>query len=115
MTDVLDHPRHFAKRTCRGSIALGSACGHCERCDEERRRLAPLPRPLPPDPRVAPAPFLTCGLTADELLRRAVANARLPVACWRWVAVMRLFALGSTAAQELCRRCGVDPDEEVKR
>lgn len=29
-------PPAFKKPTCRGSIQLGSACGHCERCTWER-------------------------------------------------------------------------------
>lgn len=54
------------------------------------------------------------------LLKRAVTNARArdrrkgeghP----RWVAVMDVFALGSTYAHELCRRYGLNPDEMVKR
>lgn len=28
----------FAAATCRGSIAFGSACGHCERCEWEKAR-----------------------------------------------------------------------------
>lgn len=55
-----------------------------------------------------------------KLLERAVISARSrrhykgqkhP----RWVAVMDAFQLGSTYAGELCRRFGLDPDEEVKR
>ena len=29
------------KVTCRGSLALGSGCGHCERCEQERARMRP--------------------------------------------------------------------------
>lgn len=78
---------------------------------------APLPRPLPPDPRAAPAPFLTCGLAADELLRRAVANARSRYAasCERWAAVGPLFGIGRDAATELCVKCGLNPLEVVGR
>ena len=55
-----------------------------------------------------------------DLLARAVASARSrrhnkghkhP----RWVAVMDAFSLGSTYAAELCRRFGIDPEEEVSR
>lgn len=51
----------------------------------------------------------------SDLLGRAVMNARLG---WgrkgpRWRAVMAVFGIGSTRAQELCRRFGLDPDEEV--
>jgi hypothetical protein len=55
----------------------------------------------------------------EELLRRAVTGARdrktprhnkHP----RWVAVMDLFLLGSTYSHELCRRFGLDPDEQVR-
>lgn len=56
----------------------------------------------------------------EELLRRAVCSARDRSARkgyrhWRWVAVMDTFALGSTYAQQLCQRFGLDPDEEVRR
>lgn len=33
----------------------------------------------------------------------------------RWVAVMDTFTLGSTYSHQLCRRFGLDPDEQVKR
>jgi hypothetical protein len=46
-----------------------------------------------------------------ELLRRAVYTARGRRKGPRWVAVMETFMLGSTRAQELCRRFGYDPDE----
>lgn len=54
------------------------------------------------------------------LLYRAVINcrdrqSRKGVKHMRWVAVMDTFALGSTYAQQLCRRFGVNPDEMVKR
>jgi hypothetical protein len=33
----------------------------------------------------------------------------------RWAHVVNAFAVGSTSAQELCRRFGLDPDEETPR
>lgn len=51
----------------------------------------------------------------NELLARAVRNARSnrrkKVA--RWTIIMDQFALGSTYAQQLCRRYGAEPDELV--
>jgi len=56
-------------------------------------------------------------LSDDDLLRRAVRGARAqrPERHPRWVAVMDLFALGSTYSHALCRRFGFDPDEQVQR
>jgi hypothetical protein len=56
----------------------------------------------------------------DELLRRAVKNARSFHASSsskhpRWIGVMSAFALGSTYSKMLCRRFGLDPDEEVSK
>lgn len=56
----------------------------------------------------------------DELLKRAVGNARglsmrKGYKHWRWVAVQDAFALGSTYSAQLCRRFGFDPFELVKR
>jgi hypothetical protein len=48
-----------------------------------------------------------------ELLRRAAKSPRPRRVCPRWVAVMDMFALGSTSAHDLCRRLGLDPDEKV--
>jgi hypothetical protein len=58
------------------------------------------------------------GISAEELLRRAVRSARArhtrskhP----RWVGVMDAFALGSNYSRGLCLRFGLDPDEMVRR
>lgn len=56
------------------------------------------------------------GITDEELLRRAVANARSSRKYHpRWSAVADAFVLGSTFATRLCRRFGLDPDEQVRR
>ena len=60
------------------------------------------------------APPSALILTDAELLRRAVKNVRPARVCSRWVAVMDLFALGSTSAFKLCNRVGVDPDEKAR-
>ena len=55
----------------------------------------------------------------DELLRRAVKGARSVkarrVKYPRWMAIMEVFGLGSTYAQQLCVRFDLDPDEELAR
>jgi hypothetical protein len=56
----------------------------------------------------------------ETLLGRAVVSARKRSARKgekhpRWAAVMDAFQLGSTYAGELCRRFGLDPNEEVAR
>lgn len=33
-------PKKYESAVCRGSYMLGSACCHCERCEEERAKLA---------------------------------------------------------------------------
>ena len=55
-----------------------------------------------------------------KLLERAVRSAcrrdaRKGEKHPRWTAVSDVFALGSTYATQLCRRYGLDPDEELKR
>jgi hypothetical protein len=55
-----------------------------------------------------------------ELLRRVVHQCRgrqyrKGEAHPRWTAVMDNFMLGSTFAQQLCRRFNFNPDEMVKR
>lgn len=53
----------------------------------------------------------------EELLRRAVRGARPRTRGKqiRWACVVDRFALGSTYAQQLCRRFNLDPDEMLKR
>lgn len=60
------------------------------------------------------------SISNNELLRRAVRNARdrqkrKGEKHARRVAVMDAFALGCTYAHQLCRRYGLDPDEQVAR
>jgi hypothetical protein len=70
-----------------------------------------MPEPTPGD--------WTPGLTDEDLLRRAVANARSRntrgFEHYRWVAVKEAFSLGSTYAKALCQRFGIDPDEMLRR
>lgn len=57
-------------------------------------------------------------ISDEELLGRAVRNARDKRSrgrVARWAIISDLFALGSTYSSQLCRRFGVDPDEEVRR
>lgn len=61
---------------------------------------------------------MTHGIPDAEMLERAVRGARSREyrkgqKHYRWIAVMDLFSLGSTAAQELCLRFDLDPDEQV--
>lgn len=51
-----------------------------------------------------------------ELVQRAVRNAR-PVSNQkelRWACVAEVFGCGSTVAQKLCKRFGLDPDTQIK-
>lgn len=60
----------------------------------------------------------TVQLSDDELLRRAVANAR-PHSSRGWrtrrLAVMECLGLGAQSAEAMCFRFALDPDEIVKR
>lgn len=52
----------------------------------------------------------------EEIIKRIVTNARphnhdSP----RWVVIRDLLCVGSGAAADICRKCGVDPDEVVKK
>ena len=58
-----------------------------------------------------------CAITIEALVRRAVQYARPlhgDAAKPRWVTIMNTFALGSTYAQQLCHRFGIDPEEKIK-
>lgn len=39
----MDQTPRFAGMICRGSLHLGTACGHCERCQYEKQRPSPPP------------------------------------------------------------------------
>ena len=56
----------------------------------------------------------------SNLLARAVRGSRDPGRRKgerhpRWVAVQAIFGLGSTYSHQLCRRFGIDPNEQVRR
>ena len=62
-------------------------------------------------------PASVLDISDAELLGRAVRECRHGRGRHKrylWARVMDQFALGSTYAQQLCRRYGLDPDEMVK-
>lgn len=61
-------------------------------------------------------PKTVTDIPDEKLIARVVRSARprkgrVP----RWAAVGEIFALGSTFSIQLCRRFGVDPDEQIGR
>lgn len=48
----------------------------------------------------------------EDLIKRAVRNARAKAGRPKWTAVADAFGLGSTYAAQLCRRFAIDPDEQ---
>ena len=63
--------------------------------------------------RMAEPLVTSMSLTAEDLVKRAVASAghgeREELPRWSWVG--RIFGVGSTSAAHLCRHFGFDPDE----
>ncbi len=55
------------------------------------------------------------GYNVGDLMKRAIRLAKPLAGKPRWVAVMAMFAVGSSTAAELCRYAELDPDEVPKR
>ena len=58
---------------------------------------------------------MTKHYTAEQLVKQAASfstpkKGKAP----RWVVIKDVFCVGSTVATEICRKCGLDPDEIVK-
>lgn len=89
-------------------------------CWKRQDQLANCPSPQPPKEVVAmgimstwtPEPHWPSD---EQLLERAVSNAGRRCLCthFRWFHVRGDLGVGSTLAQALCRRFGLDPDEKV--
>jgi len=59
-------------------------------------------------------PWQTSSDDGDtHLVERALRNLRWNKPAPRWVLAQSAFALGSTSSQALCRRFGLDPDEQI--
>jgi hypothetical protein len=69
----------------------------------------------PPSPETGEAESATPEISDEELVRRAVRNARPrhPAGGVRWHAVVEALAVGSGYAVNLCRRFNLDPNEEL--
>lgn len=86
----------------------GNVSGHC--CGEY---LAGTRCPVCP---YRKQPASVADIADEKLLERAVKAARPKKGrAPRWSAVADLFAPGSTYAAQLCRRFGLDPDQEIRR
>lgn len=60
----------FERPTCRGSYQLGSACGHCERCEWELSQIFQGTKPAPP--------VIKCRKCTTGTMVRKVSEIRLP-------------------------------------
>lgn len=49
-------------------------------------------------------------ISDEQLIERAVRNARKKRGLPKWSVVARAFGLGSTYAWQLCERFGIDPE-----
>ena len=58
---------------------------------------------------------MTTHYTAEQLVKMVASFSR-PIRrkAPRWVVIRDTFLVGSTTAHEICRSCGLDPDEIVK-
>jgi hypothetical protein len=52
--EIVSEQPTFKSATCRGSYMLGSACGHCERCDWERKKMESSAAPPAPTQLASP-------------------------------------------------------------
>lgn len=99
---------------CRAAVDIGNRLRIADRLltAEERDLVAALNTLAAAS---APTPTGTVADIPDaQLLERAVrSSGRLLPRGVRWDHVMQTFALGSTYAGQLCRRFGLDPDEQV--
>lgn len=66
------------------------------------------------DPRTS-TPGVDDATPLERAVRSARGRCRKGQKHPRWVGVMDTFALGSGYAHALCRRYGLDPDEQVSR
>jgi len=78
----------FKNPTCRGSYSLGTACGHCEKCEWEKSlgRKSPKTIPIPKE-------------ILDEVRG----------ALWKSREVMASFYVEDPSMDECCEECGFNP------
>lgn len=53
------------------------------------------------------------SISSDELVKRAIRSLKPKRGLYLWCEVMKTFGLGSTFAQQLCRKHGFDPDAVI--
>jgi len=108
-------PKKYAGAVCRGSVFLGSGCGHCERCTDSQRLFAAA-RPAITDLIAA----LEAEREKNEKLREALEQAQNNDAMRQKeglaVAQQKLMDEGAKLPEEtLPQRTSADIDEVIKQ